>query len=102
MFSGDKPWLNFSKDMHVMVAVAKGRRPSRPTQDSSMVRGLNDEIWGIIESCWAQDPTDRPAAVQIVERILASFPDHRFDERHLDNFDMSFSCRVRQAKPANP
>jgi serine/threonine protein kinase len=43
-------------------SVKRGKRPPRPTHELSQIRGLNDEIWRIIEAGWNQDPDKRPTA----------------------------------------
>jgi len=52
-----------------MCAVVQGNRPLRPSDDRCLVRGLNDEIWNIIETCWAQEPDQRLSTGRIVERL---------------------------------
>jgi hypothetical protein len=84
-----------------MGAVMNGDRPQRPLDDRSRVRGLNDEIWNIIQTCWAQEPNDRLTAGHIVERLssLSSRTDGRsYDER----FDPTFPSRTLYSQAEHP
>jgi hypothetical protein len=68
-----------------MVAVTKGRRPSRPSHDHGMIHGL-DNLWTLIEACWATHPANRLTASRIVEAIR-SWPDHSADRRAPQQWD---------------
>ena len=52
-----------------------GRRPSRPTR--TILPGLDDEVWGLIGTCWDDDPLRRPptlAVLPILEDFLSNSP----------------------------
>jgi len=93
MFSDRYPFPEISGDFQVMFAVMQGRRPSRPSHELSQTRGLNDEIWHIIEACWSQDPSKRPPASEIVED-LRNLPDRLPDQRPLNDFDKILPSQV--------
>jgi len=76
-----------------MIAVKRGKRPPRPTHELSQTRGLNDEIWRIIEKCWNQDPNKRPTARVVVES-LRNLPDRPPDDRSLNDFDKALPPQV--------
>src|ERR1700683_4423239 len=70
LFSGHVPFYEKKgPDSVVLLSVLQGRRPVRPSHDLSTSRGLGDEVWNIVVTCWAQDPTKRPTAEQVVERL---------------------------------
>ena len=88
MFSGQYPFLNISHEWLIAKAVMEGQRPARPSHDLSRIRGLTDDIWRLIETCWSQDPAKRPGANQIVNDLRV-LPNRPFDTRSLDNFTCS-------------
>ncbi|KAK7037702.1 hypothetical protein VNI00_010928 [Paramarasmius palmivorus] len=53
-------------DAAVIMAVLQGKRPSRP-QDM-----VSDEIWSLIDSCWAHDSHLRPAAEHLLTVLEAN------------------------------
>ena len=54
------PWL---PDNPPETAVfTKNRRPHRPRNPGNPAAMMDDRIWNIIQSCWGQDPNDRPSA----------------------------------------
>jgi hypothetical protein len=85
MFSGQFPFPDIFHDCLVVPAVKEGRRPLRPAHDLSQTRGLTDDIWHLIKTCWSQDSSERPEASQIVSH-LRSLPSRPADTRMLDNF----------------
>lgn len=84
MFSGEIPFYEDPSDMRVILGLIQGMRPARPMDDSSRTRGLTDDVWHIIETCWTQDPAQRPTAEELVEslRILPNLP--------VDDFNINF------------
>jgi len=84
-----------------MIAVQKGRRPSRPSHNLSRWRSLNDDIWRLLEACWTPEPSERPSANCIVEQLLA-MPDRPVDQRPLDNFNISFPSQVLSNQADHP
>jgi hypothetical protein len=100
MFSGDIPFHEMKNDFQVMTAVMRGTRPSRPSYDTCLIRGLDDELWSLIELCWTQEPNNRPAAHQIVER-LSSLPTCTVDSRPIEGFDR-FSLRSSNSQANTP
>lgn len=65
----------------------KGKRPAQPSHSLSRGRGMNDIVWLLVDACWAQDPTQRPSANDIIERLLDGLPYLAKDGRELDEFD---------------
>ena len=60
IFSGNVPFHDVQNDVTVALKVIQGKRPLRPVQCE------NDAVWGIIEDCWKEKPTDRPTAKDVV------------------------------------
>ena len=100
LFSGEWPFHDIQKDFRVIGAVTQGNRPLRPLDDRCRVRGLNDEIWSIIETCWAQEPDQRPSADQIVGRLRSLIS--RTDDRPHDEVDPTFPCRTLYSQAEHP
>lgn len=86
MFSGHVPFYEQKVDSAVLLSILQQRRPARPLDELSKVRGLEHELWSIIVACWAHDPTKRPTAKQVVE-FLHRLPNKHVDKRPLDNFN---------------
>ena len=88
MFSGETPFYYIPVEARIILSVLAGRRPAWPSDNSSRVRGLSDEMRELVETCWDQKPTNRPTATQIVQqlRVLAS---GRPDQRQQDDFSLN-------------
>ena len=50
--------------------VLAGRRPSRPADRE--ILGLSDDLWALVEKCWAEDPTVRPKIANILPFLEAA------------------------------
>jgi hypothetical protein len=101
MFSGDVPFHDAASDFRVMQAVMDSKRPPRPSDDLCRIRGLDNAIWIIIETCWAQDPQSRLTSEQIVKHLRAS-PTLAVDKRPVDHFDPSFPSRTLYSQAEHP
>jgi hypothetical protein len=84
MFSGQTPFHGIHSDYSIPLAVRGGKRPSRPVCDLSQTRGLTDDIWRLMETCWVQHPAKRPAANSILNDLRA-LPNRPTDTRLPDN-----------------
>jgi len=63
--TGKPPFNYIPHDMSVMSAVTQGRRPERPSNNST--RLVSDEMWNLIELCWAQIPDNRKTMGDVVK-----------------------------------
>ncbi|KAJ3823148.1 kinase-like domain-containing protein [Lentinula raphanica] len=58
VYTGKVPFSHRRFYVGAILEVMQGKRPRRPNAESAA--SLTDEIWCIIQSCWAQDPYQRP------------------------------------------
>lgn len=75
MFAGQVPFFTVKGDAQVMFIILQGERPQRPrcADDENMVP-IHDDIWALMERCWAKEPSHRRTADEAVE-ILESLVD---------------------------
>ncbi|KAF8999176.1 kinase-like domain-containing protein [Cyathus striatus] len=70
VFIGKVPFYEHPHDPTVIYNVLSGYRPSRPKLNSTAYKyGLDDWMWSLIEECWDQNPTKRPAVSEVVGRL---------------------------------
>ena len=63
VLSGQVPFVMY-QDHEIVFMILDGDRPERPQAD---VGGLfTDVIWGVLGSCWKEQPGDRPSVKQIL------------------------------------
>ncbi|TDL23526.1 kinase-like protein [Rickenella mellea] len=96
-------------EVSAMLKVIKGGRPDRP-RGVAMGRGLNDDIWKLMENCWKQDPAERLAISDVVRMLSDSGnrpteeqqpPAHDFILEKLEIFVLPSYCldpQVQQLK----
>jgi len=44
-------------------------RPARPTGLATQ-RGLDNDVWSLMEDCWKREPTERPTMKGVVARLM--------------------------------
>lgn len=100
MFSGCIPFAG-KAEYHVIIAVSQGRRPERPMQSIARDRGLTDQIWEIIVTCWNQNPDKRLTAAEVVQ-CLRTLPNLPPDNRPADSFSMPPPSSATYEHAQNP
>jgi serine/threonine protein kinase len=59
----DRPFNHRKIDTVVIVDITKNRRPRKPVSD------LADELWPLLEQCWAEAPGGRPTITAVCEGL---------------------------------
>ena len=65
-----RPPLAMDKDFIVMRRILDGERPERPEGPEGA--WFTDDLWGVLEQCWATGPESRPhvgAVLECLERV---------------------------------
>lgn len=50
-----------------MLLIGEGGRPPKPT--FVITRGYTNELWAMTESCWKQEPSERPEVSEILKAL---------------------------------
>ncbi|TCD66170.1 hypothetical protein EIP91_001724 [Steccherinum ochraceum] len=66
VFSGRPPMPDLS-DSQVSRRYVKGARPHRPSTPDGI--GMSESLWALTTSCWAQMPSDRPSAREVIAML---------------------------------
>ena len=78
------------------MGILSGKRPERPAHP-----GLTDELWGLIQQCWDQEPQLRPGISEVVtclQAALAAQEDHG-GGTGIPTTDCTVSINSRQIEP---
>lgn len=69
LYTGAAPFSELPNlsDYTVMRKVVAGSRPQRPTIPSGKL--MSDAMWGIVQLCWAHNPSSRPSASVIAHSL---------------------------------
>ena len=73
VLSGQVPFAPL-EDLEIVRKVIGGGRPERP--EGAEGAWFTDDIWGMLEQCWSQQPKDRPsieAVLECLERVSAGW-----------------------------
>ena len=66
VFTGKIPFEE-QKNEAIVLHVSQGARPAMPENAHDV--GLTVDMWELLESCWQQNPKDRPTAGEVVRRL---------------------------------
>ncbi|KAG9100020.1 hypothetical protein FRC06_004599 [Ceratobasidium sp. 370] len=56
-------------EQQVMAAIFKNKHPPRPEDAIPSSSTQGDELWSLLVQCWGQDPSARPTAVGVRDRV---------------------------------
>lgn len=66
IFTGKVPFPDLS-DLSLHLALAKGKRPSKPVDASKL--GLSSRAWKLVEDCWNKKREKRPEIEYVARRM---------------------------------
>lgn len=64
MLTGAPPFASRQKPELACQVALEGERPPRPKNSESL--GITNEIWDLLELCWAKDVSSRPVINHVV------------------------------------
>ncbi|TDL26204.1 kinase-like protein [Rickenella mellea] len=73
LITGEQPFSNIRRTPEVLIKMQNKERPIRPYGPNAPMmaaRGLDDNMWDLLNQCWTHEPENRPT----IERILAQLP----------------------------
>ncbi|KDQ11692.1 hypothetical protein BOTBODRAFT_449167 [Botryobasidium botryosum FD-172 SS1] len=67
-FTRRDPWAGFSS-ARIIFVVSRGELPPRPLSEDVISRGLDDNMWRLMEHCWNLNPSERPTIQHIARHL---------------------------------
>ena len=64
MLTGAPPFASRQKPELACQVVLEGKRPPRPISSEGL--GITNDIWNLLELCWAKDASSRPVINHVV------------------------------------
>ena len=64
IYTGNQPFHHL-RGYAVIQAILQGQRPQRPLDEDCEGGSPPDELWGLIEQCWMQDPKERIETTEV-------------------------------------
>ncbi|KAF8338280.1 kinase-like domain-containing protein [Cantharellus anzutake] len=104
----DEVPFGFINENQIVRTVREGMRPKRP---KNSLPDLTNEVWELMERCWAQNPESRPDFASILEdcdeicrrnraSTTASVPSHNPPSTQVDSAKTNPSSNTRWSLPA--
>ncbi|KAG8941835.1 hypothetical protein FRC04_004077 [Tulasnella sp. 424] len=53
----------------LVIEVAKGKKPNRREYQFNLPQAIADEVWKLMNKCWALTPTERPSMAVVIEQL---------------------------------
>ncbi|KAJ7266630.1 kinase-like domain-containing protein [Mycena rebaudengoi] len=71
IYTGKQPFWNVIRDITVVFQILEQKRPPRPSSlgPPNGTRSMSDQLWAIVEACWAHKPSDRPDMHKVSELL---------------------------------
>ena len=69
LMTGEHPFSHIKRTPEVLIRMQRGDRPRRPTDPEIAARGLDDNLWRLLEQCWQEDPAVRPKIEEVLSRL---------------------------------
>jgi hypothetical protein len=60
------PFSHIKSNTAVVIQVYGGTLPNKPTDPEAIRKGFNDDLWKLLQSCWATDPLSRPSIQEVI------------------------------------
>ncbi|KAJ8595364.1 kinase-like protein [Rhizopogon salebrosus TDB-379] len=60
------PWHTIRHTTHVIIKLSKGEMPPRPKDPAAAERGLDDNLWWLIQKCWSTNAEERPSTKDVL------------------------------------
>jgi hypothetical protein len=60
------PWHTIRHTTHVIIKLSKGEMPPRPKDPAAAARGLDDNLWQLIQNCWSTNAGERPSTRDVL------------------------------------
>ena len=70
IMTGERPYAHRRRDAEVIADLISKRLPHRPIEQAVQTRGLTDDLWNMMLSCWKLDPRKRPDMKSIRTTLL--------------------------------
>ncbi|KAG6899260.1 hypothetical protein C0993_011892, partial [Termitomyces sp. T159_Od127] len=66
VFTGKHPFGKINP-VALIMKIMRGQHPEKPSGNEYQERGLTNDMWSLMESCWSRLPEDRPTVSQILQ-----------------------------------
>ncbi|KAG9097844.1 hypothetical protein FRC07_010726 [Ceratobasidium sp. 392] len=63
--TGTAPYDNLARDVAVVLRIVSRGLPLRPNKYIPPDNVIGDQIWSLLLSCWASEPSERPTATYV-------------------------------------
>jgi len=73
VFTRKLPFAEITVEQGVFLAVLNRNVPTRPTGADIVSRGLDDRMWVLLNDCCNTNPSRRPAAQEVVDRLRSIY-----------------------------
>ncbi|KAG6895172.1 hypothetical protein C0993_010043 [Termitomyces sp. T159_Od127] len=71
IFTGHIPYHGIMNQTTVMLRILQGKKPTCPEESDAAwhQHGLTQQMWGLMEECWAFQASKRPSASEVVAKL---------------------------------
>jgi len=63
------PFSHIRHATEVVIKSSKGELPRRPTEPRVLERGLDDDLWALLNKCWSPRSAERLVIAEVIASI---------------------------------
>ncbi|KAJ3710941.1 kinase-like domain-containing protein [Lentinula raphanica] len=69
LLTHQQPYHKIKHTTEVVIRREKGELPERPCEPRVQQRGLDDQLWKLLEDCWKTNASERPKIHEVIQRM---------------------------------
>ncbi|KAJ3903461.1 kinase-like domain-containing protein [Lentinula edodes] len=69
LFTHQQPYQKIKHTTEVVIRREKGELPERPNEARILQRGLDEQLWMLLEDCWRTTASERPKINEVIQRM---------------------------------
>ncbi|KAJ4473806.1 kinase-like domain-containing protein [Lentinula aciculospora] len=69
LLTHQQPYQKIKHTTEVVIRREKGELPERPNESRILQRGLDEQLWFLLEDCWRTTASERPKIDEIIQRM---------------------------------
>ncbi|KAG6877903.1 hypothetical protein C0992_009096 [Termitomyces sp. T32_za158] len=100
MFTGERPFGRVNP-VALIKKIMRGQHPAKPSGNKYQERGLTDNMWSLMESCWSPLPENRPTVAQILKFLPHFEPERQRPEEWTESRKSGFDSTDGQTTLTN-
>jgi serine/threonine protein kinase len=76
LFTHEQPYKEIKHKNDVVIRAYNGQQPLRPPTSDAVEPNIDDELWSLLQGCWAVEMSKRPTVQDILSSVSLTSGHH--------------------------